>query len=258
MILHPSLESQTGVADPVSSEMWLRHPASGWTPDEAVRAGHEAGSLVHVVEASKVAEASCLRTTATHTHTGRRGLVLSHLRPLFAFAAFTLLAAGFLKAQDSPGAGSERPAAQREFQVGSPTPRGAWQQSGRAREMHEVARLVIESHEAFDRGDMDTGRAKARAAVQGLQAMERDAAQRGRARIVSRWAEERGRIQLEMLDDPDAAKEAYADAVANDPENPRAVRALQKLLEREQENPNDRRTRASSEPDAPDATVAGL
>lgn len=121
------------------------------------------------------------------------------------------------------------------FTPGSPTPPPDVARSREAREFQEVADLAYAATQAFDRGDDQDGRRKAALAVARLLMFEQAQRQRGQAKAAGHFAMQRGRILMEMLDDPVAASEAYADAVVDDATNAEAPLALHQVLERARE-----------------------
>jgi hypothetical protein len=88
---------------------------------------------------------------------------------------------------------------------------------------HEIARLLADS---------ELGHRHARQADAQLRKIEKEERERGNTRGASRLALQRGRVLAEMLDDPAAAAEAFADAVVDDEDNKEAARALHAVLER--------------------------
>lgn len=118
------------------------------------------------------------------------------------------------------------------FTEGSPTPPAEVSRSREAREFHEAADLAFAATQAFDRGETQEGRKLARLAAARFAVIEAGLRRQGDARGASHLAMERGRIFLDLIDDPDAASEAYADAMADDPENREAPQALHRALER--------------------------
>lgn len=111
--------------------------------------------------------------------------------------------------------------------------------SEKVRGMQEVARLTIEASLAFDRGDDEAGRARAKLAADRLQAIEQRLTQPGSGRARSKLAEQRGRLQLEFLGDEEAAREAFEDALVAD-DNPLAERLLIELIERKERRADSR------------------
>lgn len=112
-------------------------------------------------------------------------------------------------------------------------------QSEKAQAIQEVARLTMEASQAFDRGDNETGRARARSAADRLKSIEESLKQPGSGRARSKLAEHRGRLQLEYLGDEEAAREAFEDALVAD-DNPLAERLLIELSERKERNTDSR------------------
>ena len=75
-----------------------------------------------------------------------------------------------------------------------------------AQAIQEIARLTVEASLAFDRGDDALGRARAKTAADKLKIVEDRLSDPAHARARSKLAEQRGRLQLEFLDDEDAAR----------------------------------------------------
>ena len=119
------------------------------------------------------------------------------------------------------------------IQGGSPCSPARLAGSENAQAMQEIARLTVEASLAFDRGDNELGRTRARMAATKLKSIEERIAQTGSGRARSKLAEQRGRLQLEFLGDEDAAREALEDALVAD-DNPLAERLLIELIERKE------------------------
>jgi hypothetical protein len=108
-----------------------------------------------------------------------------------------------------------------------------------AQAIQEIARLTIEASLAFDRGDDELGRTRARAAAERLKIVEDRLAGSAHARARSKLAEQRGRLHLEFLGDEDAASEAFQDSVVAEA-NPVAERLLVELIERKERRTGSR------------------
>lgn len=116
-------------------------------------------------------------------------------------------------------------------QDGSRTPPAQVAQNQNAKALQEVARLTLEANQAFDRGDDELGKSRARAAAVELKTIEERLTKPETQRARSKLAEQRGRLQLEFLGDEAAAREAFEDSLVAD-ENPVAERLLIELVER--------------------------
>lgn len=129
-----------------------------------------------------------------------------------------------------PGSPKERPT---EFTEGTTEPRPRGKGSKESLEIESIARLSFEAWKAFDAGDEATGRKQAREAIRKLEGLEQTARGRSDGRRASRYAAQRGRLQLGLLGDTAAAREAFLDALADDENEPTARRELEGLLMRE-------------------------
>jgi hypothetical protein len=125
------------------------------------------------------------------------------------------------------------------IQEGSARAPDRFAKSENAKAMQEVARLTVEANVAFDRGDLELGRARARTAAGKLKSIEERITETGSGRARSKLAEQRGRLQLEFLGDEEAAREAFEDALVAD-DNPLAERLLIELIERKERRTNSR------------------